>query len=294
MAFSSPQLSTQPPPSPTYELGYPAPNVLLITINRPKAMNSLPYASHWEADAILQWFDAEPSLRVCVVTGNGKAFCAGQDLIEQRDIANIRERIAKGDEEAKKQLPDRRTLTHPPSGFMGISRRAGKKPVIAAVNGWAMGGGFEICLGCDMIVASPNATFGLPEAMRGLYAGAGGLSRLVRLAGMTVASEIAMSGRFLSAQEAVQYQVANRVSKTHESCVPEAVELASKVANLSPDAIIVTRHGLRQSWETASVERASQETELRYGAALRDGENIGIGLRAFAEKKQPQWVPSKL
>lgn len=257
-------------------------------------MNSLPYASHWEADAILQWFDAEPSLRVCVVTGNGKAFCAGQDLIEQRDIANIRERIAKGDKEAKKQLPDRRTLTHPPSGFMGISRRAGKKPVIAAVNGWAMGGGFEICLGCDMIVASPNATFGLPEAMRGLYAGAGGLSRLVRLAGMTVASEIAMSGRFLSAQEAVQYQVANRVSKTHESCVPEAVELASKVANLSPDAIIVTRHGLRQSWETASVERASQETELRYGAALRDGENIGIGLRAFAEKKQPQWVPSKL
>jgi enoyl-CoA hydratase/carnithine racemase len=125
--------------------------------------------------------------------------------------------------------------------------------------------------------------------MRGLYAGAGGLSRLVRLAGITVASEIAMSGRFLSAQEAVQYQVANRVSKTHESCVPEAVELASKVASLSPDAIIVTRHGLRQSWETASVERASQETELRYGGALRDGENLGIGLRAFADKKQPQW-----
>ncbi|EMC91938.1 hypothetical protein BAUCODRAFT_311599 [Baudoinia panamericana UAMH 10762] len=291
---SSTPLATQPPPTPTYQLTYPAPYVILITINRPKQMNSLPYASHWEADALLQWFDSEPSLRVAVVTGSGRAFCAGQDLIEQRDLANLREAAARGDADAKAKLPDKRLLTHPPSGFMGISRRAGKKPVIAAVNGWAMGGGFEVCLGCDMIIASPQATFGLPEAMRGLYAGAGGLSRLVRLAGMTIASEIAMSGRFLSAQEAAQYAIANRVSKTHESCVGEAVELAAKVASLSPDAIVVTRHGLRQSWETASVERASQETELRYGAALRDGENLGIGLRAFAEKKQPQWVPSKL
>lgn len=146
----------------------------------------------------------------------------------------------------------------------------------------------------DMILASPTATFGLPEAMRGLYAGAGGLSRLVRLAGITVASEIAMSGRYLSAAEAVQYNIANRVSKTPESLVDEAVELAGKIASLSPDAIIITRHGLRASWEHGSVERASQETELRYGKGLRDGENLGIGLRAFAEKKQPQWVPSKL
>lgn len=141
---TTPKLTTQPPPTPTYDLSYPAPYVLLITINRPKAMNSLPYASHWEADALLQWFDAEQELRVAVITGYGKAFCAGQDLIEQKDIANAREKAAKGD---ASQLPDRRTLTHPPSGFMGVSRRVGKKPVIAAVNGWAMGGGFEICLG---------------------------------------------------------------------------------------------------------------------------------------------------
>lgn len=145
-----------------------------------------------------------------------------------------------------------------------------------------------------MIVASPNATFGLPEAMRGLYAGAGGLSRIVRLAGMTVASEVAMAGRFLSAQEAVQYNIANRVSKTHESVVPEAVELAAKVASLNPDAIIITRHGLRESWEQGSVERASQATDWRYGAALRDSPNTAIGLRAFAEKKTPKWLPSKL
>lgn len=146
----------------------------------------------------------------------------------------------------------------------------------------------------DIIVASPKATFGLPEAMRGLYAGAGGLSRLVRLAGMTIASEIAMSGRFLSAAEAAQYNIVNRVSKTHESVVEETLEIAARIASMSPDAIIVTRHGLRASWELASVERASQDTETRYGLGLRNGENVGIGLRAFAEKKAPKWVASKL
>lgn len=103
-------------------------------------MNSLPWASHWEAHALLEWFDSEPSLRVAVITGTGdKAFCAGQDLIEQNTIAM---KVAKGED-----LPPRQMMRHPESGFMGVSRRQGRKPIIAAVNGFALGGGFEICLG---------------------------------------------------------------------------------------------------------------------------------------------------
>jgi len=275
------QLETQPPAQSTYHLTYPAPHVLLITINRPRAMNSLPYASHWEADALIAWFDAEPSLRVAVVTGAGeKAFCAGQDLIEQGEI--------------KRKPQARQMMTHPSNGFMAISRRVGKKPVIAAVNGFALGGGFEIVLGCDMVVASPRATFGLPEAKRGLYAGAGGLSRLVRITGLPIASEIAMAGRTLSAEEALKYNIINKISSSHATVVDEAVALASSIGELSPDAIIVTRSGLREALENGSVERASQITAEKYGRALSQGENMRIGLDAFAKKTKPKWVASKL
>jgi len=145
-----------------------------------------------------------------------------------------------------------------------------------------------------MIVAAPRAQFGLPEAKRGLFAGAGGLSRLVRLVGLTIASEVAMCGRTLSADEAVRYGIANRKSKTNESVVDEAVELAAQIADLSPDAIIITRSGLREALETASVERASQITQERFGRALQESPNTMIGLMAFAQKKKPLWVPSKL
>jgi len=146
----------------------------------------------------------------------------------------------------------------------------------------------------DMLVASPQAQFGLPEALRGLYAAAGGLSRLVRLVGIVLASEIALTGRRLSAQEALQHGVINKISKTHESVLDEAIAMAKSIGDLSPDAIIVTKSGLREALETASVERASQKTAERYGKVLMEGDNIKIGLTAFATKQKPNWVPSKL
>jgi enoyl-CoA hydratase/carnithine racemase len=128
-------LTTQPPETPHFLLSYPAPHVLLVTINRARQMNSLPQAAHWEGEALFAWMDAEPSLRCAVVTGSGdKAFSAGADLIEA------------GRTRTGKNAAGRATAT-PPGGFMGVSRRVGKKPIIAAVNGFALGGGFEICLG---------------------------------------------------------------------------------------------------------------------------------------------------
>jgi enoyl-CoA hydratase/carnithine racemase len=146
----------------------------------------------------------------------------------------------------------------------------------------------------DLVVASPTAQFGLPEALRGIYAGAGGLPRLVRLAGMYVAGEVTLTGRRLSAQEAKSYLLINRISKTPESIVDEAVQLAQSIAAISPDAIIVTRAALRDAWETGSVERSFELIDDRFKAKLMAGENAAEGLKAFAEKRQPNWRPSKL
>lgn len=145
-----------------------------------------------------------------------------------------------------------------------------------------------------MVVASPTASFGLPEATVGLYAAAGGLPRLAHNTSLQIASEIAMTGRRLSAQEALGYHVINKISKSQESVVDEAVELAKKVAALSPDAIVVTRAGLREAWEQGSVERGVQRVGERYERGLFEGENIKIGLEAFAGKKKPIWVASKI
>jgi len=145
-----------------------------------------------------------------------------------------------------------------------------------------------------MVVASPTATFGLPEALRGIYAAAGGPSRLVRIVGLPLASQIALTGRPITAQQALSYHLINVVSKTPESVVDEAVALARQIAELSPDSVIVTRAALRESLENGSVERATELVDERFKVGLNEGENAREGLMAFAEKRKPKWMPSKL
>ena len=145
-----------------------------------------------------------------------------------------------------------------------------------------------------MTVASPTATFGLPETLRGIYAGAGGLPRLTRTIGLPLASEIAMTGRTLSAPEALRLNLINAVSSSPATLLDEAVALATKVADISPDAIIVTRAGIRETWENGSVERGFQLVDERMKRGLFEGENSREGLAAFREKRKPVWKASKL
>lgn len=296
-----------PPSSEFFTLSFPRPHTLLVTINRPNQRNSIPSAGHWDAHAIFSWFDEEPSLLVAIITGEGdKAFCAGQDLTEQS-------RFAAGQASPGAGMA---ALHHPPTGFLGLSMRRAKKPVLAAVNGLALGGGFETCLNwlvstlflfsyvyvlrfpmtdyiyiSDMIVAAPTAQFGLPEVAVGLYAAAGGPARLVRTVGYPLAAELAMTGRRVSAQQALEYRLINRIST---SPVEECLALAAEVAKHSPDGVIVTRQALREAWETAGVDQASVRTRHDYIDRLRKGKNFRIGVDAFANKKKPNWVASNL
>lgn len=145
-----------------------------------------------------------------------------------------------------------------------------------------------------MVVASPTASFGLPEALRGIFAGAGGPPRLVRNVGIPIASEMALTGKPITAQRAKELNLVNRISPSQDTVVDEALKLANEIAAISPDAAIVTRAALKEAWETGSVERATQLTIERYSEALNAGGNAMEGLKAFAEKRKPDWKPSKL
>jgi enoyl-CoA hydratase/carnithine racemase len=143
-------------------------------------------------------------------------------------------------------------------------------------------------------VAAPGATFGLPEALRGIFAGAGGPPRLVRNVGLPVASEMALTGKSITAQRAKELNLVNRISPSQETVVDEALKLANEIAQISPDSAIVTRAALKDAWEHGSVERATQLTIERFSGPLNSSENTLEGLKAFAEKRKPNWRPSKL
>ncbi|KAG5927850.1 putative secondary metabolism biosynthetic enzyme [Claviceps africana] len=265
---------------------------MLVVFSRPNKLNAMTVAAQYELEALFAWYDAEPSLRCAVVTGAGRAFCSGMDLREWNDIAIRR----------SQGLIEERPM-NPPSGFGGLSRRHGKKPVIGAVNGLAFGGGLEILANLDLVFASQSATFALTEVKRGVVANAGSLPRLVRTIGRPRATELALTGRTISASEAKAWCLINDttpdaaaqdVPVLDRPVVKKALAFAGLIARNSPDGVIISRAGILSGWEDGSAENASRLLCETWNAALYGGENHREGLRAFVEKREPRWVDSKL
>lgn len=199
-------------------------------------------------------------------------------------------------------VPSNKPQVEPlPSGFGGISRRRGRKPIIAAVNGLAHGGGCEIIINCDVVLASPSAVFALPEVKRGVVAIAGALPRLARIVGRMRAMEMALTGRNVGAEEARDWGLSNAVSDkdgdgigVEGGVVQLAVAWAQEMSRKSPDSIMASKEGVELAWEGISVEEGSQKLVDGIWKKMEAGENMKEGLKAFGEKRTPRWVDSKL
>jgi acetyl-CoA C-acetyltransferase len=244
-------------------------HLLEISINRPEAGNALHPPANEELDQIFGAYFADPDLWVAIITGEGsEAFCTGMDL---------------------KYKPDWRGLYAPVTGFAGLTHRTRRdKPVIAAVNGFAMGGGFETVLACDLVVADAGARFALSEVKVGLIAGMGGISRLVEQVPQKIALEAILTGRRIDVEEARLLGLVNRVAAKGEA-LAAARELAVELVANSPTAIRLSLRYLRDAEQHASVE-ASLCNPTTALDDLMMSEDMVEGIRAFAEKRPPRWT----
>jgi len=240
----------------------------LITLNRPQVMNALNNQLMREAMDALEAFDKNDDIGVMVITGNEKAFAAGADI---REMAN----------KSIQQMMD----TDHIAVFGRI--RTIRKPVIAAVSGWAVGGGCEIAMSCDMIVASESATFGQPEITIGVIPGAGGTQRLTYAVGKALAMEMILNNRMLSAQEALQHGLVNRVVPV-DVYLDEALKLAEEIASRAPLAVRAAKKMINQTYEWTLAEGLSVEKQEFYN--LFATEDQKEGMKAFAEKRKPNWA----
>jgi enoyl-CoA hydratase len=245
----------------------PRDGVALVTLNRPEARNAVSPEVSQTMAGILDEIEAEPALRAVVLTGRGEVFSAGADLkvVAQGNAADI----ARGK-----------------GGFAGIVTRDYPKPIIAAVNGPALAGGFEIVLSCDLVVAADTARFGIPEAKRGLMAAAGGLIRLPKRVPLAVALELAMTGDPIDADRALQLGLVNRVVPAGE-VVDEALALARRIGENSPVAVRMSRRLVREAAELSEEEGWKRTLELMV-PVFESGDAIE-GATAFAEKRAPVW-----
>jgi enoyl-CoA hydratase len=239
----------------------------LITLNRPQAMNALNNPLMRELMDALAAFDKNDAVGAMVITGNEKAFAAGADIKEMAD-------------QSIQQMMDRDHV-----GVFGRIRTI-QKPVIAAVSGWALGGGCEVALSCDMIVASESARFGQPEITIGVIPGAGGTQRLARAVGKAIAMEMILNNRTLTAQEALQFGMVNRVVPV-DGYLEEALGLAEEIASRAPLAVRAAKKMINQSFERPLSEGLSEERQQFYN--LFATEDQKEGMQAFIDKRKPRW-----
>ena len=281
-------LATRPPHVPNVLLSFPAPHVLLVTLNRPGRLNAIPSPQHALMAALWDWYDAEPYLRCAVLTGAGRAFCAGADLREWDEVHGS------GSGSLGHRGPEHMGM--PDAGFGGLSNRAGKKPIVAAVNGLCFGGGMEMAINCDLVVAAEAARFGLPEVTRGVIAVAGALPRLQRAVGKQRAAEMALLGRTgYTARQMERWGLVNFVVAEGKDAAAEAVDVvAAEVAANSPDAVMASREGLRLGWEPLGPALGTEVLARGMYGRIDGGENMREGVRSFVERRKPVWTDSKL
>ncbi|MCW5877516.1 MAG: enoyl-CoA hydratase/isomerase family protein [Anaerolineales bacterium] len=230
-------------------------------------MNALNSALMTELMDQLEKYDADDSVGAFVLTGDARAFAAGADIKEMAESSSV-ELLLRGHI----------------SPFDRIKKVS--KPVIAAVSGWCLGGGNELAMSCDMIVAAETARFGQPEINLGVIPGAGGTQRLTRAVGKAVAMEMVLNNRTLTAAEALGYGLVNRVVPA-ERCLDEALELATQIAARAPLAVRLGKEAVNRAEETHLADGIAEERQAFY--FLFASEDQKEGMRAFAEKRKPNW-----
>ena len=239
----------------------------LVRLNRPKALNALRGQLLAELFDALRAFDADDGIGALVITGNEKAFSAGADIREMADASPL--------ELMNRGLSD---------GWQRITSI--RKPLIAAVSGFALGGGCELALLCDLIVASETARFGQPEITIGVIPGAGGTQRLTRILGKALAMEMVLNNRFLTADEALQHGLVNRVVAV-ENYLDAALQLAGEIAARAPVAVRLGKEAINKAYELSLAEGLAAEQRAFY--LLFSTEDQKEGMAAFVETRAPVW-----
>jgi enoyl-CoA hydratase len=239
----------------------------LVRLNRPQALNALNATLMEELMEALETFDREPGIGAMVITGSEKAFAAGADIKEMAGASAVdmllRDNISRFDRLKKIN-----------------------KPVIAAVSGWCLGGGNELAMACDMIVASESARFGQPEINIGVIPGAGGTQRLTRAVGKAIAMEMVLNNRNLTADEALHYGLVNRVVPV-ERFLDEAIQLASEIAARAPLGVRLGKEAVNHAFESFLSDGIKDERRAFY--LLFASEDQKEGMSAFVEKRKPDW-----